>query len=505
MTIHTPLSDEGKITLSDALIEARAERARRSFAYFVRLIRPEYDIQWVHDTMMAALQESGTARQDTRLGMALPAGHAKTEYCLLFMVWMCVRDPDVWIKYVTYSALKAKDSFRRLKEILRDERVIGYFGKLVRASNKRDNDAVNSSELVTLVQGRGFIHATGFGGNITGSRCDIIVIDDPFKNFQEASSLATRNARWNSYGSDIKTRRREGRPFRILMLFTRWHLDDLVGRCKAQEPDDWKWIEIEAIREQIDHPDDPRKDGEILWPSQLPLEQALKERSTRPEIFIAMYQQRPMPASGRIFLRDWFPSWDVIPAQRGQWIQSWDFRAGGIRQSGSFAVAILAFKPEGEEKIYIVDVIRGRWSPEESLEEFRARQRKTEQATTGIAAKWANAAVRLVEKKADGIMILSLESGKHKGLIPITPRVDKETRARAVSPFARAGQVVLPLRARWLAAFLEEVCNFPAADSDDQVDALSQLLDYVFGATDTANDVGAASDTWAALMGKRKA
>lgn len=503
MTIQTPLSDDGIIALPDALVEARAERARRSFAYFVRLVRPEFDVQWFHELMIREMQGSGTAKRDTRLGIAIPSGHAKTEYCLLFMSWLVVRDPTMQVKYVTYSATRAKEVMIRLKAILNDDALRGYFGRVVRATSQRDPDKVNNAENVSLLQGPGFIHMTGFGGNITGSRCDLVVIDDPFKNYEDANSLARRNARWNSYGSDVKTRRRYGRPFRILMLFTRWHVDDLVGRCKRAE-NDWKWIELEAIREMIDHPEDPRADGEILWEEQLPLEQALKERITHPETFTAMYQQRPMPSSGRIFLRDWFPSWEVIPAVRGQWLQSWDFRAGGIRTAGSFAVAILAFKPEAEEKVYIVDVIRGRWSPEESLEEFRARQRKTEQAAGGIASRWANAAIRLVEKKADGIMILSLEAGKHRGLTPIIPRTDKETRARAVSPFARAGQVVLPLRARWLAAFLEEVCNFPAADSDDQVDALSQLLDYLFNATDTSNDVGAASDTWAAINGKRK-
>lgn len=504
MTIQTPLSDEGVIALPDALIEARAERARRSFAYFVRLVRPEYDIQWFHDLMVREMQDSGTADADTRLGIAIPSGHAKTEYCLLFIVWLVVRDPTVQIKYVTYSTTRAKDVMVRLKAILNDDALRGYFGRVVRPSTQKVSDKINNAEYVSLLQGPGFVHMTGFGGNITGSRCDLVVIDDPFKNHEDANSLARRNARWNSYGSDVKTRRRMGRPFRILMLFTRWHVDDLVGRCKGIESADWRWLELEAIREQIDHPEDPRADGEILWEAQLPLAEAIKERTARPEVFIAMYQQRPMPSSGRIFLRSWFPTWEVIPAARGQWIQSWDFRAGGIRTAGSFAVAILAFKPEAEEIVYIVDVIRGRWSPEESLEEFRARQRKTEQSSTGIAGRWANAAIRLVEKKADGIMILSLESGKHRGLTPITPRVDKETRARAVSPFARAGQVVLPLRARWLAAFMEEVCNFPASNTDDQVDALSQLLDYLFNATDTSNDVGAASDTWAALMGKRK-
>lgn len=505
MTIHTPMTDEGEIVLPPALIAARAERARRDFAYFVRLVRPSYDIQWFHDTMMRALQTNGTADHDTRLGLALPAGHAKTEYSLLFVAWMAVRDPEITIKYVTYAASKGEEQFERLKYILYDPLVMGYFGEQIRPEQVKGKLGQRVTVArVNLLRGKGWIEATGWGGNITGSRCDLVLIDDPFKGMDDSGSLTVRNRVWNKYGAEVKTRRREGRPFRILMLFTRWHVDDLAGRCKRHESADWHWIEIEAIRMNLDHPDDPRQIGEILWPSQLPLEEALKEQAVRPEIFSAMYQQRPMPATGRVFQRQWFGEWSTITAQRGTWYQSWDFRGGGAKDRGSYAVAILAFKPDAEERVYIIDRLKARFSPDESLEEFRARNRKSEQATTGVAAYWLRQPMlRLIEKKADGIMIIALNQHDIPGIIPVMPRVDKVTRARSVAPFVRAGQVVLPSKARWLQDFLEEVCNFPGADNDDQVDALSQLLDYIWGATDTTDDAGAASATWSALMGKR--
>jgi predicted phage terminase large subunit-like protein len=505
LTIQSPLSDAGDLLIPPALAAARAEMARRDFSYFVRLVRPQYSIQWFHDTIMRALQESGTADHDTRLGMALPAGHAKTEYSLLFVAWMAIRDPHITIKYVTYAAKKGEEQFERLKYILYDPLVITYFGAQIRPEHEKGKlGARVTVARVNLLRGTGWIEATGWGGNITGSRCDLVLIDDPFKGYDDSGSLTQRNKVWIKYGAEVKTRRREGRPFRILMLFTRWHVDDLAGRCKRHEGEDWQWIEIEAIKDHLEHPDDPRQRGEILWESQLPLAEALKEQTARPEIFAAMYQQRPIPASGRIFRQSWFGQWEVIPGALGTWYQSWDFRGGGAKDRGSFVVCLLAFKPHHEERLYIVDRIKERMSPDESLETFKARNATLANPPKGIAGCWFRRPMtRLVERKADGIMILALTQHTIPGVIATVPTVDKVTRARAVAPFVKAGQVVLPKRAAWLADFLEEVCNFPGADNDDQVDTLSQLLDYVWGATTVEDNAGAASATWTALMGKR--
>ena len=45
-------------------------------------------------------------------------------------------------------------------------------------------------------------------------------------------------------------------------------------------------------------------------------------------------------------------------------------------------MALLAFKPDHEEKVYLIDRLKGRFSPDESLEEFRAKNRKSEQAVS---------------------------------------------------------------------------------------------------------------------------
>ena len=454
----------------------RAERARRSFIYFVRLIRPEYDLQWFHELLAQRLHEHGTMGCDDRLGFALPPGHAKSEYAILYCAWLATRDPDMQITYVTYAAEFAETQLERLRKVFELDAYLDHFGHRMTPRLSR-GEKKNSSSKIEFLGGAGWIKAVGFAGGITGGRCDQMVIDDPFKGPVDSGSPTVRERRWREYGSAVKTRRRPGRPLRILMLFTRWHEDDLTGRAKKIEGDDWRWVELEALRTAAVNEDaeverlDPRGEGEPLWSAVASRELLEKERVQRPEIFACIWQGKPVPPGGYLFRSELVPRYEAIPACPGRWLQSWDLRNDGKKSAGSFAVGLLAFEPAHQPgTLYLADVVRGRWSPDETLEVF---QRMQEQP------RWRAATLRLVEQKADGIMLLSLLRGRYVGMIGVKPTTDKVTRARLVQPIIHSGSWVLPERAPWLADYLIEVFRFPGAATDDQVDATSQLLAHV--------------------------
>ena len=454
-----------------------AELARRNFFAFVRLVRPEFDVQWFHAHIIEEMQRAGTADENTRLGLAMPPGHAKSEYAILYCAWMVARDRDITIKYVTYNQEFAEDQFDRLKKILELDVYVDHFGQAINSRRVVTDTRLgkkNSRKMVELVGGSGWVQACGFGGGITGGRCDVIVVDDPFKNHEEAYSPTTRAKRWNEYGSAIKTRKRMGRPLRILMLFTRWHLDDLVGRCRDREPEDWRWVEYAALREEREDPTgrDPRRPGEALWPDVTTAADLEKERIQRPGVFHALYQQRPVPAGGATFKAAWFAEsrYRVLPDAPGRWIQSWDCRHGGKGKRTSYAAAGLWFNPKGTARYYLVDVVRGRWSPSETVEQFKSCQKRP---------LWAKASVRLIEAKGDGQTLLSVFSGKFPGILPVKPRSDKEERANSITPYCHAGNVWLPVDAPWLGEFEAELFTFPAAANDDQVDMMSQAVDHM--------------------------
>ena len=64
---------------------------------------------------------------------------------------------------------------------------------------------------------------------------------------------------------------------------------------------------------------------------------------------------------------------------------------------------------------------------------------------------------------------------------PLQVLTDKVTRARGITGWCESGRVFLPYEAPWVATFLSEICSFPRAEHDDQVDALTLLLKRLLG------------------------
>ena len=473
--------------LALAMFAIPVARAKRSFLAFVKAVRPAYDLQWFHEVLCDELQLAAVAPHDTRLGLAMPPGHAKSEYALLLIAWMIARDFDVTVKYITYSQSFAQSQFRRLKEILNSDEYIGLFGRVIneRASVSdagRGKKNTQDEFEILGVGARGWVSACGFGGGITGGRVDLAVVDDPFKGWEDSHSPAARESRWKDYTSAIKTRRRVGRPLRILMLFTRWHLDDLTGRCMAKErAAGWRWVVLSALKEEGEgHPRDPRQPGEALWPAVLTRAQAEQDRDVDPETFQALYQQKPVVDGGNIFKAFWFRHrWKAYELQAllrlpGKWLQSWDLRHGGKDEtSSSQAVGHLYFFPAHESKVYLIAIVAGRWDTVETLAQFDACQ---------LDPIWARASEILVENKSDGVTILSMRQSVLKAaLIAIRPGQDKVTRAKSCTPYCWAERVVLPEEQPLIEQAHAEIITFPASATNDHVDAFSQALNHEWG------------------------
>ncbi|MGA7873052.1 MAG: phage terminase large subunit [Candidatus Binatus sp.] len=88
----------------------------------------------------------------------------------------------------------------------------------------------------------------------------------------------------------------------------------------------------------------------------------------------------------------------------------------------------------------------------------------------------------LIEDAASGqSLIQALKAETRLPILPVKPLGDKVSRAHAVSPLVESGRVFVPAEASWLADFIDEATSFPAAPHDDQVDAITQALNYLRG------------------------
>ena len=242
-------------------------------------------------------------------------------------------------------------------------------------------------------------------------------------------------------------------------------------------------------------PDDPRiEEGALLWPDHVD-EPALGRIKTALGSYgsAGQLQQRPAPDEGGILKRAWWRWWDGDHATAPHFdalVQSWDMSFGDNEEATSSYVVGQLWGQFGANR-YLIRQVRERM---EFVEAVAAVRELTEWADEHYPARSGH--VKLVEDKANGPAIISQLGREITGMIPVNPQGDKIARARSVAPQLEAGNVHLPgaPNARhtdydpsrtplWVRALVDECASFPNAAHDDQVDALSQALNRMAGAS----------------------
>ena len=453
--------------------DVQAEICRRSFLDFVKALHPEWVLPWFHLRLIQEIQEWADAPDPYGLILSMPPGHAKSAYAKLAVAWMLVRDPDHHVAYASYAQTLAEQQVSGLFEILDDEIFTKYFGQYLndrRVVTDASKGSKRTQDYAEVIGHDGWVKAVGRGAGLTGFRVSLGVGDDLLKDAGEARSASVERETREWFTRTLSTRKMVGKPLRLLILATRWSVGDLSGWLLQEQPDDWKEVRFPALKESPPSEDDPREIGEALWDPVATYADLVKLKALDPEGFQALYQQSPVAEGGNLYRADWLQRrWTCLPDREGLWIQSWDLRGGGSNNKGSWAVGQLWMRPSGSSDLYLVDQVRGRWSPDETYEVMRKQNQDD---------LWAQASAKVVEKKADGVGALSLLAREITGLIGVNPTADKETRARSATPYFAASNVILPAEAHWLSDYISELLSFPASQNDDQVDATSQALDY---------------------------
>jgi predicted phage terminase large subunit-like protein len=225
---------------------------------------------------------------------------------------------------------------------------------------------------------------------------------------------------------------------------------------------------------------DPRDIGDALWPYRKTVDD-YKADKRNPRKYYSMHQGDPQPPGGSVIKEEWLDqTWsdhEELPLS-GEWVQSWDLRAGGTGDDSSYAVGQLWVKPRDKECVYLVDQVRGQWSINETLEQIQ---------TMATNPLWKQASAKLIEKKADGRAVIPMLKDQVGGIIGVTPDGSKKARLESVSPYFAGGNVYLPEDTEWVEMFAHELKAFPGARHDDQVDTTSQALRYLFGLLDDDN------------------
>lgn len=399
---------------------------------------------------------------DGRVIVSMPPRHGKSEFTSVWLPqWYLDMYPDRRVIGTSYGAELATGFARRVRDGLDiDARDVDDLSPLTSTA-----DGSKAAHRFDTPDGGGMI-AAGVGGPITGRGGDLLIVDDPIKNWEEAQSTTLRQKHKDWFNSTLYTRCEPGAT--IIVVMTRWHDDDLAGWLEREHADDWTVARLDAICES-DEDVLGRSRGDALCPERYDVERLLKlkaavtdEQGSR--IWEALFQQRPVASGGNIFRREWFGNrYDAPPSEFDELWQSWDFTFGGKSSSSSYVVGQV-WGRKGSRR-YLLDQVRDRMSFPQML-----------QAMRDLSARWPGALRKLVEAKANGAAVADTLESEIDGIIRITPTTSKEERAEATTGLWEAGNVWLPMCAPWVGDFIQEHVSFPAGANDDQVDATSQAL-----------------------------
>lgn len=447
--------------------------SRTNLMAFVKTTMPSYKIGWVHREICGRLMEflvKVERRESPRLILTMPPRHGKSQLVSKhFPSWCFGVDPDISFISCSYGDDLSKRVNKDVQRIM-DNPVYKRIFPQTCLSTKRNaggyNMAMRTMDLFEIPGYDGSFRSTGVGGGITGMGCDILCIDDPFKDRKSADSPTVRETVWDWYTSTAYTRLSPGGG--VLVTVTRWHENDLVGRLldamKQEGGDRWTIINYPAIAE---HDEPHRKKGEPLHEERYPLEMLLRIKSNIGSYdWGSLYQQHPTPRGGGVFKRKWIRHWTTMPKVFDRVIQSWDFTFKDTANSDNVSGQVWG---QVGANFYLLDNDTARM---DFVSQVRAMQR--------MSSKWPDALEKVVEDKANGPAIISALGSRIPGIVPYNPRGSKTARAYSVSPLFEAGNVFLPPMDEehpWVKRYVDELLAFPNAEHDDQVDSTTQALD----------------------------
>lgn len=453
--------------------ELRIRAARQSLSNFVLETTPGYQMGWVHreicDELDGFLQDIAD-KKSPRLIICMPPRSGKSEIVSRsFPAYAFGLHPDMQIIATSYSADLTQRFSRDVQRKIDNPKYAEIFPETsLNSKNVKTTSfgsVIRTAELFEIVGHRGAYRAAGVGGGITGMGADILCIDDPVKDRRDANSATIREALWDWYTSTAYTRLSPGGG--VIVMCTRWHMDDLVGRlldrAASGEGEQWRVINYPAIAE---HDEPHRKAGEALHPERYDLNALLRiQKQVGSRDWAALYQQHPVPDGGGLFKSDWIQHWDRLPDRFDSTCISWDMTFKDSATS-DYVVGQVWGRKGGA--FYLIDQFRGQWDFVKTLEQFVA-----------AAKKYPHVTRKLVEDKANGSAIISTLRKHVSGIVPVTPKESKEARASAVTTLWEARNVYLPPADRfpWVESdFIPELLSFPAGAHDDMVDSATQAL-----------------------------
>ncbi len=462
--IYANLSQSQKEQLQK---EIKFKKIRDSYALYLKYVYKDYIITPFHAALIKICEkvvkkiENG---EKIKVCISCPPQHGKSRAITESLPsWFIGRNPDLRCILTAYNADVAERFGNNNRQLVKN------FGKEIfgiQISESQDNKT-----LWDIDKRQGGLLSVGILGGLTSNGGALIIVDDPFKNGEEANNPDIREKVYQTFADSVLTRAR-GKGNGVIVIHTRWHEDDLIGRLEKQN---WIVVNIPCVWESGVDKLLHRQVGQTLCPEMgFDSEWAETMRKTLGERkWSALYQGKPFVDGGNIIKRQDIKIYDEKskPASFEELVLSCDLSFGGTKNANDPYCMTLWGRNGGNH--YLLKIYNK-----------KANFKDTAQAIRIICAENPTLRKKIIESKANGRATIEMLGHEIGGFVPYDPKnLSKEDRLQNVAPYFEGGNVYFPdekLEPK-IEEYIDQLLRFPNATHDDFVDTISQyLLNYEY-------------------------
>ncbi len=393
-----------------------------------------------------------------RLCVAMPPRHSKSSMVTLaFPLWLIFQNPDANILIINNAANLSEKFGIQLKELIRQ---YGHYFDVYLSDLKHAKDHLMFEHSDGKLC-KGSIRLVGASGSITGQDADYIIIDDPYKGFDDITpTLLQKKIDW----FDTIVEQRIEPHTKLVLLHTRWHSNDLQGFFQKERSDEYEFIEFPAITD----------DGKPLWPEKYSLEKLEKKRDAIGErLFQSIFQQKPIDDSSDFFDLEKIHWTKPDDLEIKHHVRGWD-TASSNSSDGDYTVGLPMYLLDDDESVLITDFVYGQFG-KDTNNVVKNQVRNDGPDCISIIETGVAAAGELVYN--EWVEQLSGYFVERAMAVPNNSKSDRAT------PFKNAiadGKVYVDITDNNLRQiFIDELKAFPNGVHDDIVDAASHAYNYL--------------------------
>lgn len=438
------------------------QQARNNLIDFEIATNPNYIPNWHHRLIARELEqiEAFGDRDFKVLIVTVPPRHGKSHQTTIdFPAWYLGRNPNKEVITVSYTAELAQEFGGKTRE-----KLAGQQYKLIFPDVRLREDERSRGHWLTK-QGGSYI-SVGVGGALSGRGANVLIFDDPIRNREEAESETYRKKVWDFFTSTAFTRLEPNGV--VIVVLTRWHLDDLAGRILANDElkERTKIMKFTAIAEEDEA---NRKQGEVLWPDRFGIKSLVEIKKTIGIYdWSSLYQGSPVLTENQEFKPHWIKR---ITEQEVEKMSCRRFLTVDTAMSKKTQADYTGFCDNrvNQQNFWHLKAWRVKLGPEELVDMLFTLHENYRYEKIGIEKTTYTEGLK---------PYLDSEQRKRGRFLPITKlmhhQTAKEIRIRGLTPRYASGSIFhIEGECKMLE---EEMFSFPVGVNDDVIDSLSYQL-----------------------------